>query len=176
MSEDPREDPESIPFLDLIHDVGPYALRLATYWIAQPTLAEDIVQEAVAKAWTHHDRLTQMDNPRAWFLAIVRRECIDYWRRQKRQPTTADLDDAQSVPIGAPDPFDNIDSRIDISALLGHLSPRDQELLAWRYGMDWSLDTIAEYTGIPLPTVKSRIYRALKVLRRRLNHATPSKD
>lgn len=174
MNRGSSETPKPTPFVDLVHEVGPYASRLATYWIGQPTVAEDIVQEAVAKAWIHHKRLARIDNPRAWFLAIVRRECLDYWRRQKRQPPTVDMDD--SIPISASDPFDGIDNHLDMADLLGHLSPRDQELLAWRYGMDWTLDTIAEYTGIPLPTLKSRIYRALQVLRRRMNYAPPSKD
>ncbi len=175
MKREPGEMPEPNPnsFLDLIHDVGPYALRLATYWIGQPTVAEDIVQEAVTKAWAHQHRLDRMKNPRAWFLSIVRRGCIDYWRRQRRQPSIVDIDDAQSIPSSAPDPFESIDDHIDVANMLDHLSLRDQELLAWRYGMDWSLDTIAAYTGIPLPTVKSRIYRALHVLRRRLNHDSP---
>ena len=134
------------------------------------------MQEAVTKAWSHRAHLDRVDNPRAWFLAIVRRECTDHWRRQKRKPWTVDIGTADRHPESGSDPFDTVDKRVDLAALLLHLSPQDQELLAWRYGMDWSLDTIAHYTGWPLPTVKSRIYRALHVLRRRIHHATPSGD
>lgn len=72
MKRDPSQVSEPSPFLDLIHDVGPDALRLATYWIGQPSVAEDIVQEAVAKALFHQHRLVRIDNPGLgfWVLSV----------------------------------------------------------------------------------------------------------
>ncbi|MDA8195217.1 MAG: sigma-70 family RNA polymerase sigma factor [Thermaerobacter sp.] len=162
-------------FVKLMRGIVPDALRLTTYWIGNSTAAEDIVQEAIAKAWIHHHRLPTIANPRAWFFTILRRECINYFRHRDRRLVAVDIDPSPPVsPPDAYDPYEAADLRIDIAALLRRLSPRDREMLAWRYGMDWSLEDIAESTGIPLSTVKSRIYRALKILRGRMNDAARS--
>ncbi len=145
MNQGPSKAPEPNPFLDLMHDVGPYALRFATYLTGQPTVAEDIVQEA----WAHRDRLSRMGNPRAWFLAIVRRECIDHWRRQKRQPTMVDIDGRQPVSAGPPDPFDGIDNRIDMADLLA--TCRHAIRRFWRGDTGW--------TGHSIPSLNTPDYR-----------------
>ncbi|MCY0899678.1 MAG: RNA polymerase sigma factor [Firmicutes bacterium] len=149
MNQGPGEVPQPNPFLDLIHDVGPHALRFATYWTGQPAVAEDIVQEAVAEAWAHRDRLPCMKNPRAWFLAIVRRGCIDHHRRQKRHPATVDINDLQHVLAGRWIPL--------LGSIIGLTLPTCRPI--YRHGTRrfWPGDT--GWTGHSIPSLNTRDFR-----------------
>ena len=56
------------------HAVG---LSLAARLLGSPDDAEDAVQEALLKAWLHRERLAGITDLRAWWLAVVYRQCVD---------------------------------------------------------------------------------------------------
>src|SRR5215467_8481643 len=64
--------------------VGPYlepGYKLAVTLLADPTEAQDAVQEAATKAWRSLDRLRDRSQSRAWFLSIVANQCRSTMRR-----------------------------------------------------------------------------------------------
>ena len=68
-------------------------------------------------------------------------------------------------------PFEKLASAQDsekVLACLGGLAPPFREVLMLRFQEEMSLDEIAEVTGAPLSTVKSRLYRGLEALKPRL--------
>jgi RNA polymerase sigma-70 factor (ECF subfamily) len=117
-------------------------------------------------------------NPRwrfeAWLFSIARNLAID--RLRQRQPESLEaLSHPQDEP-GAwewPDnksatPFEAVaagEQAERVRVALGHLAPETREVLVLRFQEDMDLSEIAEVTGAPLSTVKSRLYRGLESFR-----------
>lgn len=160
-------------FAETLSPLAPEAHQLATYWLGSAQAAEDLVQEALIRAWNHREQFHRSANPRAWLFTVVRRLCLDYFRQRRRSPPPLPIQDALTI-MAPGDAFQDLEDRLLVGTLISSLQVRDQELLAWRYGLDLSYEAIAERTGIPANTVKSRIYRALDTLRRRLQDGAPS--
>jgi RNA polymerase sigma-70 factor (ECF subfamily) len=160
-------------FAETLSPLVPEAYQVATYWLGSAQAAEDLVQEALVRAWTHREQLHRSANPRAWLLTVIRRLCLDDFRQRRRRPSPLPFQDA--LTIAAPgDAFQDLEDRLLVGTLIANLQVRDQELLAWRYGLDLPYEAIAERTGMSTNTVKSRIHRALDTLRRRFQDETPS--
>ena len=165
-------DQEILPHLDLLYRVG---LR----YTREPARAEDLVQDTLLKAYRSWDRFQPGTSARAWLLAIMRNTFINLYRREKREPITLDLDqlDVQPVPTEAEesDPegafFDKIvDERILRALDSLPLDFREVLVLSDVEGLPYA--EIAQALGIPAGTVKSRLFRARKLMQKDLyDHA-----
>jgi RNA polymerase sigma-70 factor (ECF subfamily) len=165
-------DQEILPHLDLLYRVG---LR----YTREPARAEDLVQDTLLKAYRSWDRFQPGTSARAWLLAIMRNTFINLYRREKREPITLDLDklDFQPVPAEAEesDPegafFDKIvDERILRALDTLPLDFREVLVLSDVEGLPYA--EIAQALGIPAGTVKSRLFRARKLMQKDLyDHA-----
>jgi RNA polymerase sigma-70 factor (ECF subfamily) len=63
-----------------------------------------------------------------------------------------------------------------VAAAVADLSTHDREVLALRFSEDLALPELASVLGVPLPTVKARLYRALGRLRGRLLARGPREE
>jgi RNA polymerase sigma-70 factor (ECF subfamily) len=73
------------------------------------------------------------------------------------------------VPDGAPSPFQQVaarESQEGLGSVMASLPAIHREVLTLRFLEELTLEEIAQVTGVPLPTVKSRLYRALESARR----------
>jgi RNA polymerase sigma-70 factor (ECF subfamily) len=154
-------------FTALITEIGPEAVALATYWTGRSDAAEDLVQEAVVRAWQHRDRLQTATDPRAWFYLVLRRLVTDHFRRAGRRPAVWPLD-ALLGREPTVNPYPALDTGLVIQEALNRLRPGDQEVLAWRYGLDLTVEQIAERMGLSIAAVKPRLRRALERLRKEM--------
>jgi RNA polymerase sigma-70 factor (ECF subfamily) len=129
--------------------------------------AEDVMQQVLLEAW---QRGESYDPARAsvltWLMTIARSRAIDLLRRRVPEPhdpafATALLDREGAVE----DHAGALAERWQLAYLLSTL-PRDHaDLLRMRFQLGMSQTEIAEQTGIPLGTVKTRMVRALEQLR-----------
>jgi RNA polymerase sigma-70 factor (ECF subfamily) len=78
-------DGEALPHLDTLYRV---ALRLT----ADPTLAEDLVQDTMLKAYRSWQQYRPGTNARGWLLTILRNTFINDYRRRKHEPVAMDLE------------------------------------------------------------------------------------
>jgi RNA polymerase sigma factor (sigma-70 family) len=142
---------------------------LALSIVSDPGLAEDIAQEAMAKAWRH----AQAYDPRrgsvaTWLLTITRNLAIDALRLRRAQPTDPEALVALEAPSSAGDPVEIATSNDDagrIRAAVRRL-PMDQRralVLAAFHGRTAKEISAAE--DIPLGTAKTRIRSGLLKLR-----------
>jgi RNA polymerase sigma factor (sigma-70 family) len=134
--------------------------------------AEDVVQEAFLGAWRNAGRYAEgRASVRTWLLAIVHHRAIDAVRR--RRPTT-ELPDSDAIPpqqLRVPDVWGEVAGRLDrdaVQAALAELSHPQREALELAYFGGLTQQEIAERTGTPLGTVKSRMRLGLLALRRLL--------
>jgi len=136
------------------------------------TLAEDVVQDAFLGAWRNAARYVEgRGSVKTWLLSIVHHRAIDAIRR--RRPTTelpeidAGLPDALTLPDVWAEVSANIDS-VTVREALVALSDVQREALELAYFSGLTQQEIAERTGTPLGTVKSRMRLGLLAMRRSL--------
>lgn len=138
------------------------AFKLAALLLRDHAEAEDAVQEAAVRAWARIDQVRgDRTGLRAWFLTIVANQCKSMRRRSWwgviRLPDVVRSDTwANAEP----------EARIDLREAIGHLARDDQFALFAFFYLDLPLHEAARVMGVPLSTAKSRIYRAVRRLRR----------
>jgi RNA polymerase sigma-70 factor (ECF subfamily) len=162
---DAGEAPANDWFATLMGRVAPEALVFMTYWLGRGDVAEELVQEAVARAWQHRRRLQDAADPRAWFYTVVRNLAADHFRLRGRRPVVSPLEALRGNEPTV-DPYPAVDTGLMVRDAMSRLSTIDQEILAWRYGVDLTIEEVAERMGMAPGTVKTRLHRALLRLRK----------
>ena len=130
--------------------------------LGSPQLAEELVQRVMTRMW----RLAGRYDPdrasvRTWVFTIARSTVIDLYRAQPSAEPHADLD----AHGQAPDELDALLRAEAMRAALDRLSDEHREVLDLGYFRGLAQAEIAERLGVPLGTVKSRTFYALKALR-----------
>jgi len=127
-------------------------------------LAEDAVQETFVRAWRARGRFDpDIASHRPWLFAILRNVIIDVARRRGRHDHDSDLLAAVEPVTG--DSVDRILRSWQVEEALRHLSEQHREALVQTYFLDRAPAQVAEDLGVPVGTVHSRVYYALKNLR-----------
>jgi len=130
--------------------------------------AEDVQQQVYAEVWR---RAGQYDGSRGtlltWVLTIARSRALDHLRRRADQP----LDDETLAALqGGEDDraYDDVVERAQVGEALARIPAQERELLRMRFWEGLSQTEIAERTGQPLGTVKSRMTSGLRAVREQL--------
>jgi RNA polymerase sigma factor (sigma-70 family) len=142
---------------------------LALSIVSDPALAEDIAQEAMAKAWRYAQAYdSRRGSVATWLLTITRNLAIDALRLRRAQPTDPEALVALELPFAGGDPLDLATRQDDagrIRAAVRRL-PMDQRralVLAAFHGR--TAKEISAVEDIPLGTAKTRIRSGLLKLR-----------
>jgi RNA polymerase sigma-70 factor, ECF subfamily len=126
----------------------------------RPEDVEDVLQETFLAAWKGAGTYTPRGTPEAWLWVIARNQAALLLR--KRGPATVPLD--PEAPQAGPDPAEAALAMADLSAAAAALGP-DREVWRLMYVEDRPVAEVAELTGLPAGTVKSRAHRARRMLR-----------
>jgi RNA polymerase sigma-70 factor, ECF subfamily len=130
--------------------------RTAKGVLGNETLALDAVSEAVFRAYKGIKRLHEAKYVETWFIRIVLNVANDIQRRQKRELVM------ETVPENAH--YDN-HSDMEFFALIESLQKELREIISLKYYSGYTLAEISEILNMPEGTVKSRLNRALNLLR-----------
>src|SRR6187401_3048033 len=137
------------------------------------TLAEDVVQDAFLGAWRNAARYVEgRGSVKTWLLAIVHHRAIDAVRRRRATVDLPERDDAPPPAMRLPDVWGEVSSNLDadeVRAALASLSDVQREALELAYFGGLTQTEIAERTGTPLGTVKSRMRLGLLAMREMLS-------
>ena len=136
----------------------------AMYRIAMSTVrnaddALDIVQASVLKALENYHKLKSPDSIRSWLFRIVVNEAIDHIKASGRE--LLGEENIPEAPYHEP-AYDR--SGEDVYEAVMKLPEQLRILVILRYYEELSLKEISEVTGINLSTVKTRLYKAHKLL------------
>ena len=148
-----------------LHDefAGPLFL-FAVRALGDRQLAEEVVQDALLRAWRHADRYdADKGTPAAWLFGITRNLIIDR-RRQLASRARADAASA-AVPDDGTRELDRALDAWQIASALAHLTPEHRQVIVETYYRGHSIPDTARLVGIPQGTVKSRLYYGLRALR-----------
>ena len=159
---------EALPHLDTVY-------RVALRFTGEPAKAQDLVQDTMLKAFRSWHRYETGTNVRAWLLTILRNTFINEYRKEKQRGPTVDIATAETFSL-----FDRVqeedpegrffDQIIDDEVLeaVDDLPDEFRETLVLSDMEGMTYQEVADVTGAPVGTVKSRLFRARRALQRRL--------
>lgn len=144
--------------------------------------AEDLVQDTCLKAYRYFDRFEDGSNLRAWVFKILTNLFINRYRKESKAAKQVSYDDiaeyqlfGQLVNTGmAPqsgnperDLFDSVLGK-DIDRAIGQLPEDFRLVVVMAFVEGLAYEEIAEAIGVPMGTVKSRLFRGRKLLQKSL--------
>jgi RNA polymerase sigma-70 factor (ECF subfamily) len=155
-------------FEDRLRESSALAVRVAYSVLRQRQDAEDVAQEAFARAYPRFAGLRNPSRFRAWIVRVTWRLAIDRWRSDRRrslrelnaEPTVAEMD-AEELAAGARraarlwDAIDALPPKLRLAIVLSAIEGHD-------------VREVAELLRVPVGTVKSRLFLARKALAEKL--------
>jgi RNA polymerase sigma-70 factor (ECF subfamily) len=151
-------------FTQAFDDLFPRARRLAQRIVGNPTAAEDIAAEALARAYLRWHRLGGLAHRDGWVLRVASNLAIDSIRARGRGHTAA-----QAAPQAAPASEDDLAVlRVALAAALKSLSRRQREVIVLRYLAGMTETAAAECLGVSPATVGTYLRRGRAAMQARL--------
>lgn len=163
-----RQDAAAWEALVLEHQQAVF--RLAYLFSGDPDEAEDIAQEAFIRAYHAIEKADPGRPFRPWVLSITANLARNRLRGIKRYLAALQrfaVRDPEAVREARPDPRLDGETRA-LWETVRRLSLEDQQVIYLRYFLELPEETTAAALGVAVGTVKSRLHRALKRLRQRL--------
>lgn len=155
----------------------PQLYGAALRWTRNPSDAEDLVQEAMVKAFVAWSQYQQGTNLKAWLYRIMTNTHINSYNKKAKDPSKGGLDDLEDWQLGDAksltattsrsaelEALDNLPSEIIRKSLLE--IPEEFRMVVYYAVVDGlPYAEIAEVMGTPVGTVMSRLHRGKKLLR-----------
>lgn len=149
-----------------------FALRI----VADPQLAEELLQEVFFRAWQQGGAYSASRGSFVtWLLSITHNMAIDEVRKRRRRPQRADSEDPEAVLAAVPDLGLSVEDEVWLGALrdtiagaLDTLPPNQRVAIEMAYFKGLTQREIAEQLGEPLGTIKTRMRLGIQKLRDQL--------
>lgn len=156
--------------LQMVAKYLPQLKAFLTYLKAPESIVDDIIQEAFLKAIKKISSYDESRSFSAWLMMISRNQFYDEIRKEKARSNRERL----SAPSRSYEHVfreDNVVAEADVSELIGRMAITDQFLLELRVFQEMSFVEIAELTGEPEGTLRSRFCRLMKKLKQEFKPA-----
>lgn len=135
-----------------------HALR----FFGEPQTAEDVVQEVFVKVYRSLGSFDGKSAFSTWLFRVTRNVCLDMLRAGRRRPVPVDPVDL--VGTAVPDHADGVIDTTVVEEAMRALLPEDREALGAVTLFGLSYAEAADELGVPVGTVKSRVFRARRTL------------
>ncbi|MGC1366114.1 MAG: sigma-70 family RNA polymerase sigma factor [Candidatus Acidiferrum sp.] len=155
-------------FEERLAQCGPLAYRVARGVLRNSADAEEVAQEALLRAYRRFERLRDRTRFRAWLVRIAFRLAIDRARSSKRREVREAL---WSQPAPRPSTEDlaaGSEFQAHLDCAMEELPDKHRFVLLLAAMQGHSLEEVAEMLGLPVGTVKSRLFFARKRLAEKL--------
>lgn len=136
--------------------------RFVRFRLSDRADAEDVIQEIFLTAYEKYDSLRNKDSFKAWILGIARNKCHDYFRRVAARHEISLERVTEKVMVSGKSGLAEVSAVRETLALLGD---KDKQILYLYFWEELPQVQIAERLGIPVGTVKSRLYTAKRNFR-----------
>ena len=165
-------DRDEDAFRGLFARYAPTAKALAQRVVRQSHLAEEIVQEAFMAVWRNPEGYdAERGSVKSWLMGMVHHRAVDLVRREESYRRRAE----DSIPEAMQEQVDHADDVVQqvglpeerriVRAALDELPAEQRDVLTLMYFEGMSQSQIAERTGLPLGTVKSRTLLGMRRMR-----------
>ncbi|HLK54987.1 MAG TPA: sigma-70 family RNA polymerase sigma factor [Chthonomonadaceae bacterium] len=168
-------------FEALLRPIMKTVYSAALHYTRNPEDASDLVQEATLQAFRAFDSFQRGTNFRAWLLRILTNLFLNKYRKQQREPDTANIEDLpesylyhQAHRAGlhqGGDPAEIVLEKLDTEKVTAAIDalPEEFRIVATLYFVEeFSYQDIAEIVDCPVGTVRSRLHRSRKLLQKAL--------
>jgi RNA polymerase sigma factor (sigma-70 family) len=139
--------------------------------VNDPLIAEDLTIEAFSKAFQNLSRFSPDFAFSTWLFRIATNHCIDYLRKQKKDPCSRDKSqspgfqpDIIDQSFGPEENFIREQRQRLLREIVDKLNPRYRQLIKLRFFEELSYEEIAIQLKMPIGTVKAGIFRAKDLL------------
>lgn len=134
--------------------------RVAYSYVRNQQDALDIVQDAIYKALTRINTLEKQVSLKSWLYKIIVNNSLDYLRKHKRLSV---VDDTVMEALGnsTEDRYQNL----DLQEAMDQLPDKYKTIIILRYFEDMKIEEVAQVMDENVNTIKTRLYRALKILK-----------
>ena len=165
-------------FADLVRRWEPRLRAYVGQIVKTPEEARDLVQEAFLRAWSNLDQYNPTFRFSTWLFRIAHNLAIDQLRRRRQSLVSLEVgedDEGSALVLDPADPrrgpLADLANRELAEALareIHNLPAAYRELVTLRHFVGLAYHEIAELKGLPLGTVKNKLFRAHSVLREAL--------
>jgi RNA polymerase sigma-70 factor, ECF subfamily len=169
---------DDMAFRSLFSRYGPAAKGLAVRVVRQPSMAEEIVQEAFLALWRDPGAYREERGTfRAWLLSTVHHRAVDAVRREeahRRRNVASEPESLVEPDVGEAvvEEVDLVETRSRVRSALDSIPQDQRQVLELMYFEGKTQSIIADELRIPLGTVKSRTLLGMRRLRGILLEAT----
>lgn len=156
-------------FEALVRPLWPRLYHLALHFVHDPGLAEDVVQEALTRAWLHLGQLRDGSAFPPWLMRIVANQARNALGRVRETPV-AELE--HDAPDTVPEPGAGLlqrEQRVRLEAALAALRPQERLAVELVLRDEIAYREAAGILGIPTGSVKTLVHRARAKLREALD-------
>ena len=158
-------------FAELVARYGSTIYRVAYSIVADVSLAEDVTQETLLKVWQNLDSYRGEAPIQHWIVRIAHNVAISVLRRRREDVQDPQGESLLADRAGTADPARDAEQqliRAAFDAALDKLDPLSRTVVVLREIEGFSYEAIAETLELPLPTVKTRLFRARRSLAKEL--------
>jgi RNA polymerase sigma factor (sigma-70 family) len=160
---------DSEAYAALVQRFQGMAYAIASRYVGDHHLAQDIVQDAIIEAFLHLPQLKEPSAFPGWFRQIVFRQCTRLlrqgtWTYYSLEAASADLvaeSDTEDLVMQA-------EREASVRSALASLPHHEQLVAALFYGCGYSYNEVSAFLKIPITTVKKRLHSARQKLRMQL--------
>ena len=159
-------DGDEIAFSELIDLDGDRCYAIAYRILRDVERAQDAVQQAFLLAWRELPRLRDPERFEFWLHRLLVNACYEEFRGYRRWSANV-----RTLPVdgpSGPDETVSVDDRDALERAFRSLSPEHRTVAVLHHHAGFPLASIAEVTGVPVGTVKSRLHYATRMLRESL--------
>jgi len=143
--------------------------------VRDASIAEEIVVDTMLAVWDGARRFNRESRVSTWILGIARHKALDAVRSAARAGRHVSVEEAAEVATGAPGPEDLAQQRALQRAMaeaFGQLTPEHREILYLTFFGELPYEDIASLLGLPVNTVKTRVYYAKQKLKSEMERQT----
>ncbi len=134
--------------------------RLAFSYVKNQDDALEVMHESITKAFSKKNTLKTPEYLKTWFYRIIVNTAMDMLRKKKRV-VVSDHETLSLYEAGIPDQYTDM----DLQKALNNLPIQYRSIVVLRYFEDLEIKEIAEILNVNMNTVKTRLYKSLKMLR-----------
>lgn len=161
----------SANFDELVGAYTPELYRYAMGLCHNKTVAEDLVQETFLRAWRSQHTLRDLKTVRAWLYTILRNEHARLYERQRPEVRDPDL-----LPEVVAQSYDTSTEAFMLRQALYQLAPDYRTPLLLQVIGGFSCKEIGSILSLPPNTVLTRLFRARKALRAKLEETNKKQE
>ena len=137
-------------------------------------VAEEQVQEALLSAWRGIRGFRRGNPVKPWLMRILVNAVLAQQRRRTIETVRFNGNGQEEPDYDNPDPAETLDAlenRLELRRAIAGLSPDHRQVVALRYFAGLTVPEVARTLGVREGTVKSRLHRALAILRQQLDES-----